>query len=284
MSVLSRILRLGPGTHYQEGLRLFDAGRYDASAAALEIAAQEKRDALTQRLALFYLAECYARLGTAAGFAQEWARARDFLSRALALNPHYADLHLSLGRACRKMGDRTGAAAAFAHALDINPRYARAAFYEGLALYEQGRHAEGLVLMDEAAQADSLLDNGPYRAALAAHEAGQCGPALLLLERAAEDDEVARLSFKAQEFARAGRSAEAEAQWRAALRIAPRYPDLHHGLGVALAAQGHLAEAIRAFEAALDINPKYGEARAHLSEALQAAGRPDQAQAVLKCG
>ena len=279
MSVLSRMLGLGRDTHYQEGLRCFDAGQYEACAAALELAVSERRDALTQRLASFYLAEAYARIGTAAGYAQQWARARDFLSRALALNSHYADLHLALGRACRKMGDRAEASAAFAHALEINPGYARAAFYQGLALYEIGERVEGLARMDEAALSDPMLNNAPYRAALAAHDNGQFGPALLMLERAAEDDEVARLSFQAREYYREAHPAEAETLWRAALSLAPRYPDLHNGLGLSLAAQGKLEAAIDAFQSALAINPHYGDARKHLTDTLKAAEESTRRQA-----
>src|SRR5687767_2009146 len=77
----------------------------------------------------------------------------------------------------------------------------------------------------------------------------------------------------------AGRLAEAESAYRAALAIAPGDPAVTHNLGVAIAAQGRHRDAIGCFEAALAADPDFVSAHYNKAVALMALG---EAQGAIK--
>ena len=67
-------------------------------------------------------------------------------------------------------------------------------------------------------------------------------------------------------------AAEAEAQFRDALRIAPGDAAAHRNLGVVLAKEGRYPEAIAHLEAALRADPSNEGARLNLERARRMAG------------
>lgn len=79
----------------------------------------------------------------------------------------------------------------------------------------------------------------------------------------------------------AGRLAEAEAEYRAALDLAPGSPTITHNLGVVSAAQGRHEAALALFDAALAAEPSYAAAHYNRGVALERLGRADQAIASL---
>jgi tetratricopeptide (TPR) repeat protein len=75
----------------------------------------------------------------------------------------------------------------------------------------------------------------------------------------------------------AGRLADAEAAYRAALLISPQHAAVRHNLGVVIAAQGRHRPAIAFFDAALEIEPDYVSAHYNRAAALMALGQPRDA-------
>jgi len=69
-----------------------------------------------------------------------------------------------------------------------------------------------------------------------------------------------------------GRTAEAIAQFQAALHLTPNDPRVHFNLGLALGAAGRIPEAIDQFEETLRIKPDYPGAHDNLGLALQERG------------
>lgn len=76
---------------------------------------------------------------------------------------------------------------------------------------------------------------------------------------------------------RAGRLAEAEAGYRAALKESPGHAAVLHNLGAVLAERGDQAAALACFDKALAAEPSYASAHHNRGLALQALGRPDEA-------
>ena len=70
----------------------------------------------------------------------------------------------------------------------------------------------------------------------------------------------------------AGRPAQAESAYQAALAIVPSDPAVTHNLGVAIAAQGRHREALVCFEAALKADPNFVSAHYNRAVALMALG------------
>jgi tetratricopeptide (TPR) repeat protein len=85
---------------------------------------------------------------------------------------------------------------------------------------------------------------------------------------AQRSDEFHALVASAMADVQAGRPAEAEHAYRAALAIVPGDPAVTHNLGVAIAAQGRHREAIGCFDAALRADPAYVSAHHNRAVAL----------------
>jgi tetratricopeptide (TPR) repeat protein len=66
------------------------------------------------------------------------------------------------------------------------------------------------------------------------------------------------------------------AQYRAAIRLDPRYAEAHNNLANLLSQTGHENEAVAEYEAALRIRPGYERARTNLDQlkALMASAAP----------
>jgi tetratricopeptide (TPR) repeat protein len=91
------------------------------------------------------------------------------------------------------------------------------------------------------------------------------------------DDELGRLTADAMAHHKAGRLAEAETAFRAALVVAPSQPILAHNLGVVVAAQQRHGEAVRLFEQAIAAEPHYASAHYNRGAALSALGQTKDA-------
>ena len=76
-----------------------------------------------------------------------------------------------------------------------------------------------------------------------------------------------------------GKTAEAIAEYAAALRIKPDYVEAHYNLGNALASHGRVAEAIAEYAVALQIKPNFAGAHNNLANTLIGQGRLAEAAA-----
>ena len=281
MSMLGRMFGFGRNEHYDKGLRFFDQGRFEEAVGELRLASDEQGEELTERLASFYMAESYSNLGLAALQKGNYQEAMESLAGALAVNPHYADLHLYAGRAARGAGDIPAALAAFDAALTVNPNYAKAHFYRGLTLYDANRPADAITSLIAAREADLVYGIPVFDQAVASHEIGDFAAAQTLFTSIAEvnTDDVAFHAQLAQDLYRRGLYAESVQEFKKALAFNDTYADLRNHLGIALNAQSLYPEAIETFRKALALNPKYTEARTNLALTLRAAGRNDEATA-----
>ena len=81
---------------------------------------------------------------------------------------------------------------------------------------------------------------------------------------------------------RNGRSADAEAAFRSAVKLAPGMAEAHLDLGLVLGREGKLTEAIGSIQRALELDPKLPSAHMFLGIFLSQANRPQEAMAALK--
>lgn len=284
MSMLGRMFGFGRNEHYDRGIRLFDLGKFEEAIAELNQVVKRgkegaRSDALTQRLASFYIAEAYANLGMSALVNQGFEKAEEYLGKALAVNPHYADLHFHYGRACRAAGHTLQAISAFENALRINRRFAKAHFHLGLALYEADRPAEALEHIRDAVTLERGFQTDEFANAIARHDAGDYAGAYAVFQSIAETDvdEIAIHAKQGVDLYRRGLHEEAAEEFRAALALNGNYADLRNHLGIALNAQRLYEEAAVEFGRALEINPLYLEARTNLALTLNSAGKSAEA-------
>ena len=289
MSMLGRLFGFGRDNHYDKGIRLFDQGLFEEAVAELQLARKDadqsgRPDAMTKRLASFYVTESYVHLGTNALQQQQYEKARVYFGNALAINPLYADLHFHYGRASRKVGDLPAAAEAFQKSLDINPRFAKSLFSLALVRYTQGEHDAAIVDIRQAVDYDPGYRTEELTEALAAHEAGEHDRAYRLLEGIVETevDDIAFYTKLGRDLFRRGMYAEATKEFERALSLNPNYADIHNHLAVTYNARGLYPEALAEFHRALDINPDYSEARTNLALTLRAAGQDAESRAAFE--
>src|SRR5262249_29592088 len=93
------------------------------------------------------------------------------------------------------------------------------------------------------------------------------------------NEHVRSLIAEAETHCSAGRLAEAETAYRAALAEAPRHVAILRNLGVVLAAQGKHHGAIGYFQEAANIEPNHSGAHYNLAQTFLALGQTSQATA-----
>lgn len=166
--------------------------------------------------------------------------AEPLLKDVISMNPRYADVHNKLGIIYNLQGNLRKAAECFENALEINPRYTEASLNLAVTYNDLGEFKKAQEVFSMAAQIahpdPDALD--PFIAGKLANEHFKLGN--MYLEFNMND--------------------EAITEYRKAIKLHPRLPDIHTKLGVALRNKGLIEEAIVHFSQAKAINPKYGPA------------------------
>lgn len=178
--------------------------------------------------ALLALGRCLLEMG-------RHEEALERLEAAAGAAPHFADAHFHLGRCHMELNEREKAADAFKETLNINARYRPARAALSALLHPGGNgapHAEPHPAED---------DPGARRANLHFHLGNALTHKNLLQEALAE--------------------------YRAAVKLKPDYPDVRNRLGELYMKRGLFSLAEEEFRIALKINPDYTEAMHNLARA-----------------
>lgn len=193
--------------------------------------------------------------GRAALAKHEFARASDYLERALAIEPRALGLHYSLAAAYRGLGQLDRAQ------MHLERRGSgRPAPHDPLMeMYESVLHSP----LNYETQGLRALENGQVKEAIDLFRKG--------LELAPDDPKL--LHRLGTALFMEGDAAGAVQELQHALRLAPDFPRAHFGLGMIHSLSGRHAEAIEHFAAAVKYQPDYLEARLGLVEALLVTGR-----------
>jgi tetratricopeptide (TPR) repeat protein len=166
-------------------------------------------------------------------------------TRALEINPNYADALYNQGALLVGQGKDQEAMALFAKTLRIKPSHAEAHHYLGVLLTKQGKIQEAIHHFMEAVRAKA--DYGEAYRNLGIVLVGQ------------------------------GKEQEAIPYFREALRINPKDYIAHNNLGAALSRQGRIGEAMAHYTQALQINPISADAHYNLGSLLALQGRDEEA-------
>lgn len=268
------------GRDYEEGIKLYEAGRFSEAIALLEGVLEHLPPGdLNERLTRFHLGEAvtaHALQLAAAGVDEAIPQ----LQCALKYHPDYADLHFHLGSSYLLRGFYPDARMCFDRALAINPGYSRAMVLRGVVFFAQGDTAAGFAEIERGLTRDNRIDREPFDAARVAQ--GTCSHAQVLEKllrlTGSFEDRANKLGLLARDHYRAGRLQEAVETYRKALAIAPNYADLHNHLGVSLFALDRPDLALVEFARAVEINPKYVAAHFNRAQALRRLGREPEAR------
>ena len=216
--------------------------------------------------------EPYAHLGLLEARQEHYAEAAPLYRKALALNPAIPGLRLNLGLALFKGGELKQAIVEFQLLLKSQePASAggqRLTILIGMAHYGLAEYAEAVPYLQQAAVRDT--QNLPLRLALAHcclwSRQFQCvvntNHEILSLD--AESAEADMLAGEALDEMK-DRNGAIE-QFRAAIKVNPKTPDVHFSLGYVLWILKQYPEAASEFQAELDNNPNHAQAMTYLAD------------------
>lgn len=152
-------------------------------------------------------------------------------------------------------------------------------FDEALRYHQAGHLAEAEARYRQILARDSRHADSLHLLGVMASQVGRHDVAVDLIGRAIAIDAKAETYHSNLGFAfqNLGRLAEAEASYRQAVRLRPRFPEAHNNLGNILYGRKHLAEAEAAYRQAIACKADYPEAHNNLGLALKARDRTGEA-------
>jgi tetratricopeptide (TPR) repeat protein len=232
-------------------------------------------------------AEAYGHLGLLEAREQNYKEAVPLYRKALALDPAMPGLRLNLGLALFKSEQLKEAIQEFtllkAKAPD-SPEVQRLNILIGMAHYGLGEYAAAARFLKQAAAVDT--QNLELRLALAHSclwsKQYQCVLDTYheMLTLNAESAEADMLAGEAEDAMKNYNGAIAE--FRAAVKVDPKEPEVHFGLGYILWTQHEYEEAAREFQAELANDPNQVRALVYLGDTQMQLNHPELAPPLLE--
>jgi tetratricopeptide (TPR) repeat protein len=233
-------------------------------------------------------AEAYAHLGFLEARQEHYDEAIPLYRKALALNPTMPDLKLNLGLSLFKSGALKQAIQIFTPLLKSQPSSSPDALHLnvliGMAHYGLGEYAAAVPYLKEAAIRDpkslqlrlalvqSCLGSKQYQCVLDIYR-----EILMLNAESAEADMLAGEALDEMKD-----STGAIQQFRAAIKVNTKEPDVHFGLGYLLWKLDRYEEAGHEFKAELENVPNHVLALAYLGDVKMKLQDPESALPILE--
>ncbi|OGW55119.1 MAG: hypothetical protein A2Y48_04940 [Nitrospirae bacterium RIFCSPLOW2_12_42_9] len=173
-------------------------------------------------------------------------------------NPErFADVYNKLGVIYHRKGISEKAISCLEMALKVNPIYTEAALNLAIVFNDLGQYEEAQKIFNRAVKAVSRTRTikDPYIEGRLANEHARLG----------------------DQYYNLGRLKEAIAEYKKALKLRPKFPDIVNQLGITYKEIGDLEAAIKTFIKAQEINPKFLPAFIHLGIIYYMKGFVDMA-------
>lgn len=206
-----------------------------------------------------------------AGFAHyetgNFVEAIESFSRAILLNPNFAEAFYRRGHAHRLQGNRRRAIEDWQQAVYLSPDDRRSSLFYSNIHRMEGDFAKALATADQAIQ-DNPDDPEVYKNRGDIHASqGDAESALEDYAQALRLNPEYALAYNNRGYVHAeqGNHAAAIADYTEALRINPNHAAAYNNRGIARKAAGDLEGAIADYEAALKLNPKLKPASDNLA-------------------
>ncbi len=263
MSLLDRLFRSNKSRVYNEGLALFEQGRFGEAVVVLRRAIPQDKTGNADSLGGNLLRRSLQAEGRRLLRAGDADGAIPFFAEACSLWSEYPDLQWWHGTALGLAGRWDEALTCARNALRRNPEYPEARLLESAALKELDR------LQDAALSLTSLCESGrrqdhwltrqwPDAVVFAAETLPDDLPELLqrVVKGESEKDQLAA----AVALCRAGDWQQGTTMFRELVQRRPRYPDYRTRLAAALFQMKQMDEALAEVEAALALHSGYAAA------------------------
>jgi protein O-mannosyl-transferase len=289
--------------HYNLGLALAHAERYDEAAAEYQETLRLKPDHVKARnnlgnlfvrrgdldlaIAAYQRAlhdqpdfvDAHVNLGVALSLKGQTEQAITHFRLALHSAPRSPEANFHLGEALLNIGQPAEAASVLEIAVQSRPNFAAAYHYLGNARFQLGQLPEAITAFQRALQLDPNLAEAANNLGMVFLREGRSADAVPLFEKAAQlkPDYLDAHYNLGTAWLQIGKYESAGQEFNRVLRLDPKHIEAHNNLGFVLARQGHLTEAVAQFETALTIKPDYQDAKDNLAKIkaeLEANARP----------
>ena len=170
---LTRICPTVAQHHYLLGVALIRAGDMPAAVESLRIADRLEPDRAVTLVGL----------GIALNNRQQYADAKPYLVRSLALEPENVEILAALAEAEQGLGELDAAAAHAERALSKSPTHATANFVAGLVAMDQSRYADARAAFERAVATDPQSPKAHYQLSLACARLGDAAAAAQHVEK-----------------------------------------------------------------------------------------------------
>jgi tetratricopeptide (TPR) repeat protein len=232
--------------------------------------------------------EPYAHLALLEAHQQHYKEAVPLYRQALAINPDLPGLRLNLGLALFKDGQLKEAITEFAALLKEappnSPDAQRLTILLGMSHFGLGEYAEAAPFLKQAAANDPR--NLPLRLALAHSclwsKQNQCVMDVYreILNLDAESAEADMLAGEALDDMKDNEGSTK--MFRAAVKVNPKEPNAHFGLGYLLWTQKQYPEAATEFQAELANDPTHAQSMLYLGDSYLQLNKPEDARPLLQ--
>lgn len=201
--------------------------------------------------------------------AGDYEEALDLYSEAMEMTPSDARPYYHAGRAYANMGMAAEAREYMGRAITLNPNYRPFAYVSlGIALAREEDYEQAAGYFEKALEADPGLCIALYNLGLCQYNLGRREDAVGTLVRASDlcRDDAAAMVPVANMLVELGEVDRGLSLGRAALSLNPRNPEALYVVGLAYEAQGRYGEAAAFFERALRYMPTSKELRDKIEE------------------
>jgi len=195
----------------------------------------------------------------------------DLISKAIDIEPDYAEAHNNLGLALQALGRSDDAATSYRKAITIKPGFAEAFNNLGNALRNLGKPDDAVTQYRQAISLNAGYAEAHNNLGFALHDMGAFDEAVTSFRKAiALKPEYAEAHFNiGNALKSAGELTEAIASYRTAISIKPNYADAYNNLGNAFQDLEELDDATASYEQAISVMPDFAEAHNNLCEVLE---------------
>ncbi|MCH8979484.1 MAG: tetratricopeptide repeat protein [Armatimonadetes bacterium] len=279
MDTIGKRLGFGRNESYDDAVRAYEAGEFEAAIELFKACLSGDPDVSTLEQARSGMAGAYGKLARRAVEQRHWDHALNYLDDAIALRPRFADLRMLRAQVFESLNRTEDRMLEIRFALDMNPRYGFAVLHDGILKYEEGERAEGIERIWDSVKCDPQLKTETFDNAMSLHGKGEHVRALEMFKdvRPVQQTDPEVIVREADGYAHEGRWRDAEESYRRALDVAPKFADVRCKHGQALLELDEVEQAIAEFREAVSINDRYADGYAYLGIGLRSAGLEPEA-------
>ena len=206
-------------------------------------------------------------------------KAIESYSRAIKLNPNYANAYNNRGVAHDKQGEVDRAIEDFNIAIELNPNYAGAYTNRGGAYGKKEEHDRAIEDCNKAIQLNSDDLGAYYNRGTAYGKKGDVDRAITDFTKAIEfkPDESDIFNNRGVAYKKKGEVDCAIADFTRAIQLNPDDPDIYYNRGAAYGEKGNVDHAVADFTKVIELNPDDAEAFNNRGAAYGIKGEVDRA-------